>query len=568
MWIVPGAPNSHVPTPLVTATIAVTWRSHVRSPMAMIAPRTRNAIVLATRWPRPAWRNGATGTPVQAAPGARADAPRSRTSCPATVDDLDHPHHGEQGGDDEHRLERLAHRRLLDVARATWRHRFAHRWLRSRRIVGRLPLIVVCLIAAITASAAASGTSTVEKRSAMSIGPMSRPLRSDSLAMAPTRSPGRMRSLRPRPMNSRVWRPPWSRPPGWPGAGGDARAGRRRSRPGRSVARHELGDLGLVDRASPGLVGQLDGGEGDVADVELAGERRRPTRRYRSRSSALRGPRAARPVVSSIWRARRSATVGTFSIAIGLPRDPLDVAEQPLLARLGERDRDALAAGPADAADAVHVGLGRRRHVVVDDVRELVDVEPAGGDVGGDEQLGGAGAQPPHHPVALLLGHAAVQRLGAVAAAVQRLGELVDLGARAAEDDRRRRRLDVEDAAERGRLVGARRRRRPAGAPAAPRPASARRRLDLDAHRVAQVALGDAVDARRHRRREQHRLALGRRRLEDRLDVLGEAHVEHLVGLVEHDDAHAVERQRAAADVVERPARRGDDDVDAARAAR
>ena len=44
-------------------------------------------------------------------------------------------------------------------------------------------------------------------------------------------------------------------------------------------------------------------------------------------------------------------------------------------------------------------------------------------------------AQPPHDPVALLLAHAAVQRLGAVAAAVQRLGELVDLVAGAAEDD-------------------------------------------------------------------------------------------------------------------------------------
>ena len=54
-----------------------------------------------------------------------------------------------------------------------------------------------------------------------------------------------------------------------------------------------------------------------------------------------------------------------------------------------------------------------------------------------------------------------------------------------------------------------------------------------------------------------------RRGPEDRLDVLGEAHVEHLVGLVEHDDADAVEPQRAAIDVVDRPARRGDDDVDA-----
>ena len=127
-----------------------------------------------------------------------------------------------------------------------------------------------------------------------------------------------------------------------------------------------------------------------------------------------------------------------------------------MLARLGERDRDALAAGAADAADAVHVGLGRGRHVVVDDVGERVDVQAAGGDVGRDEQVGVAGAQAAHHAVALLLGHAAVQRLGAVAAAVERLGELVDLVARAAEHERGGGLLDVQDAAERGRLAGAR----------------------------------------------------------------------------------------------------------------
>ena len=141
----------------------------------------------------------------------------------------------------------------------------------------------------------------------------------------------------------------------------------------------------------------------------------------------------------------------------------LDVGELAALARLGERDRHALAPGPPDAADAVHVALGRRRHVVVDDVGERVDVEAAGGDVGGDQQLGRAVAQAAHHPVALGLVHAAVQRLGPVAAAVHRLGELVDLGARAAEHERRLRRLDVEDAPERGRLVGALARCRHAG---------------------------------------------------------------------------------------------------------
>ena len=63
-------------------------------------------------------------------------------------------------------------------------------------------------------------------------------------------------------------------------------------------------------------------------------------------------------------------------------------AQQPVFARLGQRDGDAVAASAAGAADAVHVGLGRRGHVVVDDVREVLDVEAAGGDVGGDQHIG------------------------------------------------------------------------------------------------------------------------------------------------------------------------------------
>ena len=49
-----------------------------------------------------------------------------------------------------------------------------------------------------------------------------------------------------------------------------------------------------------------------------------------------------------------------------------------------------------------------------------------------------------------------------------------------------------------------------------------------------QVLAGHPVDPGRHGGREEHRLPLRRGVLQDRLDVLGEAHVEHLVGLVEH----------------------------------
>ena len=78
------------------------------------------------------------------------------------------------------------------------------------------------------------------------------------------------------------------------------------------------------------------------------------------------------------------------------------------------------------------------------------------------------------------------------------------------------------------------------------------------------MLLGDLQDAGGQRRREQRRLACGRRALDDQLDVLGEPHVEHLVRFVEHEDANAVEPQCLAADVIERAARRGDDDVRAA----
>ncbi len=65
-------------------------------------------------------------------------------------------------------------------------------------------------------------------------------------------------------------------------------------------------------------------------------------------------------------------------------------------------------------------------------------------------------------------------------------------------------------------------------------------------------------------RGEERGLPLRRRRLEDGLELVGEAHVEHLVGLVEHDGLDAAEVERAAADVIERATRRGDDDVHAA----
>ena len=115
-----------------------------------------------------------------------------------------------------------------------------------------------------------------------------------------------------------------------------------------------------------------------------------------------------------------------------------------------------------------------------------------------------------HHRVALPLLHAAVQRLGAVAVRVERLDERVHLEPRAAEHERRRRALHVEHALQRRRLVRAgRRRRRPGARAAACRPPVFSRAMVMrSGSRRCRSAI--APNPRRHRRREERRLAASR----------------------------------------------------------
>ena len=56
---------------------------------------------------------------------------------------------------------------------------------------------------------------------------------------------------------------------------------------------------------------------------------------------------------------------------------------------------------------------------------------------------------------------------------------------------------------------------------------------------------------------------VGRRRVEDLLEILAKAHVEHLVGLVEDDDAERREIERAALEMVAQPPGRADHDLGA-----
>ncbi len=72
--------------------------------------------------------------------------------------------------------------------------------------------------------------------------------------------------------------------------------------------------------------------------------------------------------------------------------------------------------------------------------------------------------------------------------------------------------------------------------------------------------LGDRL---RHGGRKHQRAPLGGRRGQNELEILAEAEVEHLVGLVQHHGAKLGNVEGAARDVVAQPARRADDDMGA-----
>ena len=103
------------------------------------------------------------------------------------------------------------------------------------------------------------------------------------------------------------------------------------------------------------------------------------------------------------WPARAPSGRGS-RVAIGdealldRPRDrllehPLDAAQQVGLVDADERDRLARRARPAGPADPVDVVLRVPRQLEVDDVRQVLDVEAAGGDVGRDEDPDLAGLE-------------------------------------------------------------------------------------------------------------------------------------------------------------------------------
>ena len=104
--------------------------------------------------------------------------------------------------------------------------------------------------------------------------------------------------------------------------------------------------------------------------------------------------------------------------------------------------------GAGGAADAVQVGLLVLGALVVDDVGDVLDVDAAGGDVGGDEDVDLAVAERAQRLLAGALAEVAVDGAGGEAALGEVVGDLGGGALGAAEDDGQAAALGLQDAGE------------------------------------------------------------------------------------------------------------------------
>ena len=214
-------------------------------------------------------------------------------------------------------------------------------------------------------------------------------------------------------------------------------------------------------------------------------------------------------------------------------------------------------AGATRAADAVDVVGRLGRHVKVHNIAHVANVDAAGKDVSCHQHVDGAVAEGRKRALALGLAAVAVNRGGLDALALQATAAAVGAVLGTHKDDGALRALLLEELGQQVVLgldghrehklvdgVGGRRGGRNLHA-------------GRIAHQVGDLAHGLLVEGRR----EQQRLALGRRLAHNAANGGQKAHVEHAVGLVQHQYLDLVQVAGTLLDQVDQTTRRSDQDV-------
>ena len=178
----------------------------------------------------------------------------------------------------------------------------------------------------------------------------------------------------------------------------------------------------------------------------------------------------------------------------------------------------------------------------VDDMRQIVHIQSACSDICCHKQLRQVVTELLHRQVALLLRKVAMQRLRIITVFDEFVGNLLRLNLRATEYDGEDTGIIINDAFQRQILI-----------------LGVHHIIDMvhvfgpfvtAAHHdfliVVQIFLSHALHLLAHRGREHQRVMLLGERFEDFVDTIRETHVQHLVGLVEHDVCHLFQVRKAA----------------------
>ncbi len=202
--------------------------------------------------------------------------------------------------------------------------------------------------------------------------------------------------------------------------------------------------------------------------------------------------------------------------------------------------------------------LGR---VVVHDERDVIQVEPAGGDVGRNQRGVATLVEAIESFLASGLRQVTVHGDRFDPALNEALGESVRPALRANEHQRRAGLFVLQQIYQRAAFVPAR-----DGDEAVLRLVH---RLRLTRHlvylSVSRIGLGQTSDLAVQRRGEEHRLAVVGDAVDDPIHLRLEAHVEHPIRFVQDQDLHGLQGQQTALDQVLETARSGDDYVGAGR---
>ena len=202
------------------------------------------------------------------------------------------------------------------------------------------------------------------------------------------------------------------------------------------------------------------------------------------------------------------------------------------------------------------VRLRRVRHIEVDHVGDAAHVDTARRNVCCHQDVVGARAKAAHGPIPLALGHVALKTHGAMPRLAELLGQSTGPALRAGEDNGRIAVVAGKQVLEQCTLPRLRN--------------QVQRVIDggsrrgigqLDHVRVGQQIVSQPANVLRHRGREQQVLPTRRQCREDPANVRQEAHVEHVVRLVQHEGLDLAEMEQTPLEQVEHAARAAHHDL-------